>query len=174
MLMPERTLALMVLSAMWTNESMLVRPMPRLFWMVTLIRSTRELSFTIAPRPPSKVMFWIPTLCEPAMASRWPFAFPGTTVAVGLPEMFRSVRPNITTFSWQVPVTEIEFGPAAGREARAAVMLVNAPGVAPEQSTTTSAAKARLEISSNKQPSNSLYPEELVIVILTLFEIGME
>jgi hypothetical protein len=53
-------------------------------------------------------------------------------------------------------------------------MLVNAPGVAPEQSTTALAAKARLEISSNKQPNNNLYPEELVIVILMFlkFEIG--
>jgi hypothetical protein len=70
-----------------------------------------------------------------------------------------------------VPVTEIEFGPAAGREARAAIMLVNAPGVAPEQSTTALLAKARLETSSNKQLNNSLYPEELVIVILMFLKL---
>src|ERR1041385_7577105 len=168
MLMPERVLALIVLSAMWTSESMLVRPMPRLFWMVTLIKSTRELSFTIAPRPPSRVMFCIPTLCDPAMASRCPFAFPGTTVAVGLPEMFRSVRPNMTTFSWQVPVTEMEFGPAAGSDARAAWMLVKAPGVAPLQSTTASAAKATLDgrRTASRQVNTNLYPEEQVFIIL--------
>jgi hypothetical protein len=80
----------------------------------------------------------------------------------------------MTTFSWQVPVTEMLFGPAAGSDASASWMLVKAPGVAPEQSTTALLAKARLEIRSNKQPSNSLYPEELVIVILMFlkFEIG--
>ena len=174
MLIPERVLFLIVLSAIWTSESMLVRPIPRLFWIVMLVRSTRELSLISAPRPPSKVMFWIPTLCEAAMASRCPLAFPGTTVAVGLPKMVRSVRPNMTTFSWQVPVTEMLFGPAAGSDASAAWMLVKAPGVAPLQYTMALSAKARLEIRSNKQPNNSFYPEQLVIVILTLlkFEFG--
>jgi hypothetical protein len=80
----------------------------------------------------------------------------------------------MTTFSWQVPVTEMLFGPAAGSDASASWMLVNAPGVAPLQSTTALSAKARLEVRSNKQLNNSLYPEQLVIVILTLlkFEFG--
>src|SRR5260370_36734487 len=90
-------------------------------------------------------MFCIPILWEPLMDSKRPLALPGTTVAVGLPKMMRSVRPNITTFSWQVPVTDMEFGPAAGRLARAAVIVRNAPGVAPEQSTTGPAPKAGRE-----------------------------
>jgi hypothetical protein len=70
-------------------------------------------------------------------------------------------------FSVQVPLTAILLGPAAGREASAALTVVNAPGVAPEQSTTALSAKAKLERRSNKQQNNSLYPEQLVIVILT-------
>src|SRR6478609_1607399 len=167
MLIPERVLFLIVLSAMWTSESMLVRPMPRLFWIVTLMKSTRELSLTIAPRPPSKVMFWIPTLCDAAMASRCPLAFPGTTVAVGLPKIVKSVRPNITTFSWQVPVTEMLFGPAAGSDASAAVIVVNAPGVAPVQSTVAPAANARLDgrRTSNRQINRTLDTEEQIVII---------
>src|SRR5438270_3306464 len=165
MLIPDRVLFLIVLSAMCTRESMLVSPMPRLFWIVTLVISARELSFTMAPRPPSKVMFWIPTRWEEAITSKRPLGFPGTTVAVGLPKMDRSVRPKITTFSWHVPVTEIEFGPAAGSEARAAWILVKAPGVAPEQSTTALSANARLERKSKKQPKSNLIPGKLNLIV---------
>src|ERR1051326_1807055 len=66
------------------------------------------------------------------------------------------------------------FGPVAGREASAAVIVVNAPGVAPVQSTTTLSAKAKLEKRSNKQPNSSLQPEQLVIVILTLLKIELK
>src|SRR5260370_37530877 len=90
-------------------------------------------------------MFCIPILWEELIDSKCPLALPGTTVAVGLPKMMRSVRPNITTFSWQVPVTDMEFGPVAGRLARAAVIVRNAPGVAAEQSTTAPAPKAGRE-----------------------------
>src|SRR6476646_6057215 len=167
MLIPERVLFLIVLSAIWTSESMLVRPIPRLFWIVMLVRSTRELSLISAPRPPSNVMFWIPTLCDAKMASKCPLAFPGTTVAVGLPKIVKSVRPDITTFSWQVPMTEMLFGPAAGSEANAAVMVVKAPGVAPLQSTVAPAANARLDGRSvaNRQ-INSTFPEEQILIIL--------
>src|SRR6476469_502951 len=165
--MPERVLVLIVLSAIWTSESMLVRPIPRLFWIVTLVRSTRELSLMSAPRPPSKVIFWIPTLCDAAMASRCPLALPGTTVAVGLPKMVKSVRPNITTFSWQVPVTEMLFGPAAGSDASAAVIVVKAPGVAPLQSTVAPAANARLDgrRTDSRQIYRTLDPEEQIFII---------
>src|SRR5215471_8207999 len=146
--------------------------------MVTLVKSTRELSFTSAPRPPSKVRFWIPIRCDALMESRWPLTFPGTTVADGFPKMVKSVRPNITTFSWQVPVTEIELGPAAGSEASAAVIEVKAPGVAPEQSTTAPSAKARWEKSSSKQAKSNLHPEEqsfiVILVSLIDFEILLE
>jgi len=60
----------------------------------------------------------------------------------------------------------MEFGPAAGKEANASRMLVKAPGVAPEQSTTALAAKAELERRRNEQANSNLYPEQLVIVIL--------
>src|SRR5215471_4912676 len=80
------------------------------------------------------------------MASKCPLALPGTTVAVGLPKIVRSVWAKNTTFSWQVPTTEMELGPIAGSDAMAAVIVVNAPGVAPEQSTTAPAAKAAPDI----------------------------
>src|SRR6476661_1075521 len=107
-------------------------------------------------------MFWIPTLCDAKMASKCPLAFPGTTVAVGLPKIVKSVRPDITTFSWQVPMTEMLFGPAAGSEASAAVIVVKAPGVAPLQSTVAPAANARLDgrRTANRQMNRSLNPEE--------------
>src|SRR5262249_51619616 len=60
-----------------------------------------------------------------------------------------------TTFSWQVPTTEIEFGPAAGSDARAALIDVKAPGVAPEQSTTAPAAKAAPDNSTRHTPPAS-------------------
>src|SRR5579871_537623 len=112
-------------------------------------------------------MFWISTLCDASMASRCPLAFPGTTVAVGLPKIVRSVRPNITTFSWQVPTTEMLFGPAAGSEARAAVMVVKAPGVVPLQSTVAPAANAKLDgkRTANRQMNRSLDPEEQIFII---------
>src|SRR4249920_2982631 len=151
---------------MRTSESMVVSPMPRLFWMVIFRNSTWELLLTSAPRPPSKVMFWIPTRCDASIASRWPLALPGTTVAVGLPEIFRSVRPAITTFSWQVPVTVMLFGPAAGSDASASWMLVKAPGVAPLQSTTALAANARIDgkRTTSRQIDKSLGPEERIVI----------
>src|SRR5258708_37714797 len=82
-------------------------------------------------------MFWIPTFWEELIDSKCPLALPGTTVAVGLPKMMRSVRPNITTFSWQVPVPDMEFGPAAGRLARAGVIIRKAPRGPPGQATHT-------------------------------------
>src|SRR6478735_12513188 len=100
------------------------------------------------------------------MASRCPLALPGTTVAVGLPKMVKSVRPNITTFSWQVPVTEMLFGPAAGSDARAAVIVVKAPGVAPLQSTVAPAANARLDgRTTSSRQINSTFPEEQILII---------
>src|SRR5689334_16877987 len=112
-------------------------------------------------------MFWIPTLCDAKIASKCPLAFPGTTVAVGLPKIVKSVRPTITTFSWQVPVTEMPFGPAAGSEASAAVMVVKAPGVAPLQSTTALPANARLDgrNTASRQINSTLYPEEQIFII---------
>src|SRR5579859_8209565 len=110
----------------------------------------------------------MPTLWEALIDSKCPLAFPGTTVAVGLPKIVKSVRPNITTFSWQVPVTEMLFGPAAGSDARAAVMVVKAPGVAPLQSTVAPAANARLAGRSraNRQINRNLDPEEQIFIIL--------
>src|SRR5579859_8158245 len=116
----------------------------------------------------------MPTLWEALIDSKCPLAFPGTTVAVGLPKIVKSVRPNITTFSWQVPVTEMLFGPAAGSEAKAAVMVVNAPGVAPLQSTVASAANAMLDgrRTASKQINTNLYPERIVITFsLSLIEL---
>jgi hypothetical protein len=62
----------------------------------------------------------------------------------------------------------MEFGPAAGNDASAAVMVVNAPGVAPLQSTTASAAKARLAgiRTASRQINRNLYPEEQIFIIL--------
>jgi hypothetical protein len=45
-------------------------------------------------------------------------------------------------------------------------MLVKAPGVAPEQSTTALPAKAKLERRSSEEANSNLYLEQLVIVIL--------
>src|SRR5262249_39909627 len=112
-------------------------------------KSTRELSLTATPRPPSKIRFAIATLCDAKISSKRLFALPGTTVAVGFPKIVSSVRPDISTFSWQVPTTEMELGPAAGKLARAAVIVVKAPGVAPLQSTAAPAANIRLEDNSS-------------------------
>jgi hypothetical protein len=60
----------------------------------------------------------------------------------------------------------MEFGPACGSEASAAVMVVNAPGVAPVQSTTALAANTWLdERRSNRPINSSLYPEETVRMV---------
>ncbi len=56
--------------------------------------------------------------------------------------MFKRSRLSITTFSVQVPVTVIALGPSEPKAFNAAVMLGNAPGVAPVQSTVTLAARA--------------------------------
>jgi hypothetical protein len=87
-----------------------------------------------------------------------------------LPKIVKSVRPDITTFSWQVPVTEMLFGPAAGSDARAAVIVVKAPGVAPLQSTVASAANARLDgrTTSSRQINRSLGPEEQFVITFSL------
>jgi len=53
-------------------------------------------------------------------------------------------------------------------------MLVKAPGVAPEQSTTALAAKAKLERRRNEQASSNLYREQLVIVILMHPEVKLK
>src|SRR5947209_17707262 len=99
------------------------------------------------------------------MTSTRPLGLPGVIVAVGFPDMLSSVRPTMTTFSWQVPLTVIEFGPAAGSDARAALMLVNAPGVAPLQSTTAPAPKAAAGISS-RIPARSLNPEAHIFIVI--------
>jgi hypothetical protein len=84
------------------------------------------------------------------------------TLAVpGVAKMLSCVRAVMFTFSVQLPVTLMLLGPAKGREARAAVMVVNAPGVAPEQSTTAPAANARLEGRHNtKHASKTLGPKQ--------------
>jgi hypothetical protein len=79
---------------------------------------------------------------ELEMSKGRPVGVAGWMVAVGFPKTERSVRFTTKTFSVQVPETAIEFGPTAGKLAKAALMLVNAPGVAPVQSTVTSAANA--------------------------------
>jgi hypothetical protein len=105
------------------------------------------------------VMFWMPILCEPEMDNMCPLGFPGWTVAVGLPKIWRSLRPKNTTFSEQVPLTAIELGPAAGSDARAAVMLVNIPGVPPGQPTVTLVARAAVgNKARHKIPTTSLGP----------------
>jgi hypothetical protein len=62
------------------------------------------------------------------------------------------------------------FGPAAGSDARAAVMVVNAPGVAPLQSTVAPAAKARLagRRTASRQINKSLGPEERIVIDIFL------
>jgi hypothetical protein len=52
----------------------------------------------------------------------------------------------------------MEFGPAAGSDARAVVIVVKAPGVAPEQSTTAPSAKAKLERKSSEQTKSNFDP----------------
>src|SRR5215471_16710063 len=90
--------------------------------------------------------------------------------------MVRSVRPKNTTFSWQVPTTEMELGPAAGNEARAALILVNAPGVAPLQSTTAPAARAETgNRLINRIPRTDFRPEThnfIAIFSLSKFLVG--
>jgi hypothetical protein len=51
---------------------------------------------------------------------------------------------------------------------------VKAPGVTPEQSTTALPAKAKLERRSNEQANSNLYPEQLVIVILTRLKLKLK
>src|ERR1700727_106596 len=63
-------------------------------------------------------------------------------VAVGLPEKVRPVRLPILMFSVQVPDTRNPV--LSGDEMRAKLSDVKAPGVAPEQSTITFWANARL------------------------------
>src|SRR5437660_9311604 len=107
-------------------------------------------------------MFWI------EMRRDWRMTIPlrlpgvGVTVAVGLPKIVRSVLPEIMTVSLQVPITEMEFGPAAGRLASAAEMLVNAGGgVPPLQSTTAPAACAAAGTSvSNRMAVHNFKPIE--------------
>jgi hypothetical protein len=108
-----------------------------------------------------------PTRSESKMLSTRPLGFAGTIVAVGLPKIPRSVRPTITMFSVQVPETAMEFGPAAGSEANAAVILVNAPGVPPGQPTAVSVANAKPDDRrrTNTQGSNSLGLEEQIVII---------
>jgi hypothetical protein len=62
----------------------------------------------------------------------------------------------------------MEFGPAAGKDARAAVMVVNAPGVAPLQSTVAPAANARLagRRTASRQINRILGPEEQIRIVL--------
>jgi len=64
-----------------------------------------------------------------------------------------------------VPVTVMEFGPWAGKEAKAALMLVNAPGVAPLQSTTAPAPKAATG-SSNRMAASNLNPEAHIFILI--------
>jgi hypothetical protein len=55
----------------------------------------------------------------------------------------------------------MELGPAFGREASAAVMLVKSPGVPPGQPTVVSVANARLDSRSiNKQADKNLGPKQ--------------
>jgi hypothetical protein len=69
-------------------------------------------------------------------------------------------------FSVQVPETAMEFGPAAGSEANAAVILVNAPGVPPGQPTVVSVANARPDDRrTSRQVNNSLGLEEQIVII---------
>src|SRR5258708_37489102 len=66
----------------------------------------------------------------------------------------------------------MEFGPAAGRLASAAVMVINAPGVAPVQSTIASAAEAEAGSSaSNDNPTKSLIMEIRRVIGLLLFPV---
>src|SRR5437660_10356222 len=109
----------------------------------------------------------MPTCCDSKMTNARPFGLLGVRVAVGLPDMLSCVRPAITTVSWQVPVTVMEFGPAAGKVASAAVILVNAPGVAPLQSTAAPAAKATAGTSS-RSPARSLNPEAHIFIVIFL------
>src|ERR1700682_4572702 len=66
----------------------------------------------------------------------------------------------------------MELGPAAGNDARAAVMVVNAPGVAPVQSTIASAAEAEAGSSaSSDNPTKSLVLEIRSFMGLLLFPV---
>src|SRR5258707_6803319 len=166
--MPDLTLLVIELFERWTRESVLVMPMLPLFRTVMASKSARGVVLIAMPRPPLNVMLLLtPTRSESKMVSTRPFEFCGRIVAVGLPKIARSVRPTITTFSVQVPETAMEFGPAAGREASAAPMVVKAPGVAPLQSTVTSAANARPDDRrrTNTQVNKGLGPEEQILVI---------
>src|SRR5882672_3317376 len=131
-------------------------------------KSARGVVLIAIPRPPLNVMLLLtPTRSESKMLSTRPFGFAATIVAVGLPKIARSVRLTTTTFSVQVPETAMEFGPTAGKEASAAVMVVKSPGVPPGQPTVVSAAKAMIEgrRRTNRQANRSFGPEEQLFVI---------
>jgi hypothetical protein len=59
------------------------------------------------------------------------------------------------------------FGPVAGSDASAAVIVVKAPGVAPLQSTVAPAANARLDgrRTNSRQIYRTLDPEEQIFII---------
>jgi hypothetical protein len=83
----------------------------------------------------------------------------GWMVALGFPKTDRSLRLKIKIFSVQVPETEMLAGVLGGNVARAAVIVVNAPGVAPEQSTTAWADAKLHDKRTSKQANRSLDPE---------------
>jgi hypothetical protein len=119
------------------------------------------------------VMPRIEILWDDTMRSRRALGFPGWTVAVGLPKMSRSVRLMIETFSEQVPLTEMELGPAFGSIAKAAVIVVKAPGVAPEQSTTALAPYAAAGSNTKHRIGRSSLTPEAQNFIIGIFPFRM-
>src|SRR5215472_7287593 len=148
-------------------------PLRTLFWIVKLNTSTTELSDCIPkpplvvidpspikmfelllmriPRPALKLTPSMKTFTELVMFITRPVGMLPMTVTVpGLAKICRSLKPTIRRCSEQVEGrTLMELGPVFGNESRAAWIVVNAPGVAPLQSTLALLAKTRLDVNIN-------------------------
>src|SRR5215510_9368293 len=106
-----------------------------------------ELLWIKIPRPALKLTPSMKTFTELVMFITRPVGtFPMTVTVPGVAKICRSLKPKISRCSEQVEGrTLMSLGPVFGNEFRAAWIVLNAPGVAPLQSTVALLAKATLE-----------------------------